>query len=140
MANDLLNSLSLMVLVSYYLLSLLDKVPTISKKIVDEIIDNDLEENIFWHFFANKKIFLDTFLLIKKNIFTLFRQEKRIWETFLVEEKINFGHFFAKKINIWTLFWYQKSQKLLRPTGEDSYTTTSTKNFFGGFLKIVTKI
>ena len=44
MANDLLNSLSLMVLVSYYLLSLLDKVPTISKKIVDEIIDNDLED------------------------------------------------------------------------------------------------
>ena len=46
MVNNLLNSLSLMVLISKYLLSLLDKVPTISKKIVDEIIDNDLEENI----------------------------------------------------------------------------------------------
>ena len=44
MVNNLLNSLSLMVLISKYLLSLLDKVPTISKKIVDEIIDNDLED------------------------------------------------------------------------------------------------
>ena len=52
MVNNLLNSLSLMVLISKYLLSLLDKVPTISKKIVDEIIDNGLEENI-WNKFIN---------------------------------------------------------------------------------------
>jgi len=59
-----------------------------------------------------KKIVLDTFLLIKKNIFTLFRQEKRIWETFLVEEKNNFGHFFGKKNKYLDTFLVPKKAKI----------------------------